>query len=248
MATALGLGLEPGTAVVSLGTSGVAMARSPRQTADPTGVVAGFADATGAFLPLVCTLNGARNLAAMASTLGVGLDEFADLAVSALRPAARAWCSCPYLEGERTPPLPDATGELRGVTLAQPDRGQHRPRRRSRACCGAWRTGCGCCAEQASPGRPGHADRRWLPSRRRSADRRRRLRPTGAVTEPYESVAVGAARQAAWALTGTLPDWSVPISGTYVAAARRDRGGRRAGRALSGCPGRGLGAVLNRWD
>jgi xylulokinase len=34
-------------------------------------------------------------------------------------------------------------------------------------------------------------------------------------TDPYESVAVGAARQAAWVLTGSLPDWSAPISGTY---------------------------------
>jgi xylulokinase len=31
------------------------------------------------------------------------------------------------------------------------------------------------------------------------------------VTDTFESVAVGAARQAAWAVTGTLPDWPVPV-------------------------------------
>jgi xylulokinase len=35
------------------------------------------------------------------------------------------------------------------------------------------------------------------------------------VTEAFESVAVGAARQAAWALTGELPDWPVPVITRY---------------------------------
>ena len=75
MAGGLGLGLTTGAAVVSLGTSGTAFTRSTEQTHEPTGTVAGFADATGAFLPLVCTLNGARNLVATAELLGVSLDE-----------------------------------------------------------------------------------------------------------------------------------------------------------------------------
>src|SRR5206468_10230687 len=66
MAAGLGLGLEPGSAVVSLGTSGTAFTRSATSTHEATGTVAGFARATGAFLPLVCTLNGARNLVATA--------------------------------------------------------------------------------------------------------------------------------------------------------------------------------------
>ena len=46
-------------------------------------------------------------------------------------------------------------------------------------------------------------------------------------TEEFESVAVGAARQAAWALTGDLPEWPVPVAGEFdpspddVAAARQ---------------------------
>src|SRR5918994_1314993 len=116
MAAGLGLGLTPGTAVVSLGTSGTAFTISTSQSHDPTGTVAGFADANGAFLPLVCTLNAARNLSATASLLGVDFAEFARLALSA--PAGSGGLAfVPYLEGERTPPLPAATGELVGMSL-----------------------------------------------------------------------------------------------------------------------------------
>ncbi len=59
MAAALGLGLRPGDVVISIGTSGTAFAGSARPAADPSGAVAGFADATGQYLPLVCTLNAA---------------------------------------------------------------------------------------------------------------------------------------------------------------------------------------------
>ena len=71
MAAALGLGARPGDVVVSLGTSGTVFAVSERPSADPAGEVAGFADATGRFLPLVCTLNAARVLDAAARLLGV---------------------------------------------------------------------------------------------------------------------------------------------------------------------------------
>src|SRR5206468_1384117 len=85
--------------------------------ADATGAVAGFADATGRYLPLVCTLNAARVLTAAAALLGVDLDRLAALALSA--PAgAGGLVMLPYLDGERTPNLPDATGLLAGLTRA----------------------------------------------------------------------------------------------------------------------------------
>jgi xylulokinase len=116
-AAALGLGALPGDVVVSIGTSGVACAVSEVPTADPTGTVAGFASATGEHLPLVCTLNAARVLDSTAALLGVDHDRLADLALSA--PAgAGGLVLVPYLEGERTPNRPDATGALHGVTLA----------------------------------------------------------------------------------------------------------------------------------
>ena len=114
---ALGLGLRPGQTSVSLGTSGVVAAVSATPAHDASGLVTGFADATGAFLPLACTLNGARVLDAAKRVLGVTYDEFDALALSAA-PGAGGLVHVPYLEGERTPNLPGATGVLTGMTLA----------------------------------------------------------------------------------------------------------------------------------
>lgn len=115
MGAALGVGALPGDVVVSLGTSGTAFAVSDAPTADPSGQVAGFADATGRFLPLVCTLNAARVVTAAATMIGTDLDGVTELALSA--PAGSAGLVLlPYLDGERTPNLPDATGSLLGLT------------------------------------------------------------------------------------------------------------------------------------
>ena len=115
MGAALGLSLQPGDVVVSLGTSGTAFAVSTVPARDASGLVAGFADATGHFLPLVCTLNAARVLTSTAEMLGVDMDEFARLALSA--PAgADGLALLPYLDGERTPNLPDARGSLHGIS------------------------------------------------------------------------------------------------------------------------------------
>ena len=114
--SALGMGLVPGDMVVSIGTSGVVCGVSDVPAHDATGLVSGFADATGRYLPLACTLNGARVLDATARTLGVDHGELSDLALSAT-PGADGLVFVPYMEGERTPNLPDATGSLHGLTL-----------------------------------------------------------------------------------------------------------------------------------
>ena len=115
MGAALALGIGPGDVVVSLGTSGTAFAGSDIPTADPTGLVAGFADASGRFLPLVCTLNAARILTSTADMLGVDIDRFAQLALTA-QPGAGGLTLLPYFDGERTPNLPDARGSLHGIS------------------------------------------------------------------------------------------------------------------------------------
>lgn len=115
MAAALGLGLEPGDVVVSLGTSGTVYAASEVPTRDPAGEVAGFADAAGGHLPLVCTLNATRVTDTVAGWLGVGLDELAEMALVADPRSPSVPVMLPYLEGERTPNLPDATGSLSGL-------------------------------------------------------------------------------------------------------------------------------------
>ena len=71
MAAALGLGLRPGDLALSLGTSGTAFTVAEEPSADPTGTVAGFADATGRYLPLVCTMNATKVTEAVARLLGV---------------------------------------------------------------------------------------------------------------------------------------------------------------------------------
>jgi xylulokinase len=117
MAAALGLGAGSGDVVVSLGTSGVVSATSTTATQDSSGIVAGFADATGRYLPLACTLNGAPVLVQTAQLLGCDLARLSDLALGA-EPGAGGLVLVPYLEGERTPNLPDARGELVGMTVA----------------------------------------------------------------------------------------------------------------------------------
>lgn len=119
-ASALGVGLEPGSALLSLGTSGVVAAVSATSVADPSGLVTGFSDASGNWLPLACTLNASRIIDAMMRVTGLGYDEFDEAALSV--PDAGGLALVPYFEGERTPNLPDATAELRGMTLANSDR------------------------------------------------------------------------------------------------------------------------------
>ena len=120
MAAALGVGLRPGDAMMSIGTSGTVSAVSSTPTADPTGTVAGFADATGRFLPLVCTSNAAKVLESIRHLLGVDHAEFDRLALAA---ESDGPVLLPYFDGERTPYRPSATGEITGlrsdVTRAQ---------------------------------------------------------------------------------------------------------------------------------
>ena len=116
-AAAFGLGAFLGQGVLSLGTSGVVSVIAREATQDPSGTVAGFADGTGKFLPLACTLNGARVLDATAKLLGVSHKQLAELALAAA-PGAGGLTLLPYFEGERTPNLPDATGSLYGITAA----------------------------------------------------------------------------------------------------------------------------------
>jgi xylulokinase len=211
MAAALGLGLRDGDVVVSLGTSGTVFASSSKPTADASGVVAGFADATGGYLPLVCTLNAARVLDATAAMLGVDHTELGRLAESAPI-GASGLTLLPYLDGERTPPLPEATGSLHGLTRAAMN-----PASMARAAvegmlCGL-ADGLDALTEHGVT-----ADRIVLIGGAAASEAVRSCAPGLFGTEvvvptPGEYVARGAARQAAWALRGgdAPPEWPVSL-------------------------------------
>lgn len=113
-AGAVGMGLKPGEVLYSLGTSGVVMTPSLGSVHDSAGWIDGVADATGGYLPLVCTLNSAKVTDFTARILNVNHDELSRLAleanVSENRPVFTA-----FLEGERTPDLPYASGVLGGI-------------------------------------------------------------------------------------------------------------------------------------
>jgi xylulokinase len=213
-AAALGLAAEPGDVVVSVGTSGVVSMVTTEPVVDPSGTVAGFADATGAHLPLVATLNAARVLDATARLLGIGHEELSRLALSA--PAgAGGLVLVPYLEGERTPDRPDSTGALHGLTL-----GTAEPAYLARAAvegllCGL-ADGLDAVAAGGTPVR-----RVFLVGGGARSAAVRALAPAVLgvpvlVPPPGEYVADGAARQAAWTLAGSSspPDW--PRPGTEV--------------------------------
>lgn len=215
-------------AVISLGTSGTAFAPSSTMPMDASGIVAGFADMTGHFLPLVCTLNAARVLDAIANLLGVKLGELSELALSA-PPGADGLTLVPYFEGERTPNLPSATGALHGITVANAT-----PSNLARATIEGMLSGIsagldalvevGCSVERV-----------FLIGGAAQSEAVRRIAPSifGLSVEalpPEDYVAVGAARQAAWVASEerSPPMWFDGVSEAVrydspVTAGLRDR-------------------------
>ena len=178
---ALGLGLGSGDVAISIGTSGTVFASTADPVCDPSGAVAGFADATGRYLPLLATINAARILTTTAGLLGVDLTELDRLA-QAGAPDADGLAMVPYLDGERTPNLPDATGSLLGMT-GQPHPREPRPRRRTRPALHARRRPRP--AEGAGRQRPAHLpDRRWVGVVGRAAGGRRPPRLRGRHPQP----------------------------------------------------------------
>ncbi|WP_042364174.1 xylulokinase [Streptacidiphilus neutrinimicus] len=217
-AAALGLGARPGDVVVSIGTSGTVFAVSAAPTADPEGAIAGFADAAGAFLPLVCTLNAARVLDAAASTLNVDLAEVSRLALSA-PPGADGLTLIPYLEGERTPNLPDATGSLHGLRLANAS-SAHLARAYVEGMLCGLADGLDALTAAGVP-----IERVLLVGGGARSEAVRRIAPAilgrpVCVPPPGEYVADGAAVQAGWTLGGRAepPRWNVATAEVHEAA------------------------------
>ncbi|WOF24230.1 xylulokinase [Microbacterium betulae] len=211
-AAALGLDAHTGDIGISLGTSGTVFAVTDIAIHDPTGTIAGFADATGGYLPLVTTLNAARVLDTTATLLGVDHTTLADLALTA-EPGSAGLVLQPWFQGERTPNRPDATATLYGMTLASTTR-----ENLARAAIEGILTGL---AEglDAIRAHDVTADRILLIG---GAAQNPAVQTIAAqvfdapvtIPEPAEYVALGATVQAAWALTGTRPEWPLHTATT----------------------------------
>jgi xylulokinase len=209
---ALGLGAGPGDVVISIGTSGTVFAVTDTPSADVSGAVAGFADATGRFLPLIATMNAARVLVTIAGLLGVDLDALSSLALTA-EPGSGGIVLVPYFEGERTPNLPDATASMYGLTSADTTR-----ENLARSAFEGMLSGLGA----------------GLDAVRAVGVREQRLLLIGGAAQslgvqtiaaqlfdapvvvpaPGEYVAEGAAVQAGWVLSGERPQWPVELIAT----------------------------------
>ncbi|PZF58412.1 xylulokinase [Curtobacterium sp. MCBD17_013] len=211
---ALGLGLGPGDVAVSLGTSGTVFGVTTASLADPSGTVAGFADATGARLPIVTTLNAARVLEVIGGLLGADHGELGALALEA--PAgAGGLVLVPYFVGERTPNRPDATASLLGMTPLTTTR-PYLARAAVEGMLCALADGLA-----AVEGTGTRVERLFLIG---GAAQNPAVRTIAAqvfgrdvlIPDPGEYVAAGAARQAAWVLGGALPDW--PLAADTIPA------------------------------
>jgi xylulokinase len=204
---ALGLGAKVGDLIISLGTSGTAFAVSGTSTHDETGEVAGFADATGNFLPLACTLNAAKVFAKIAEALGVSLEKFAELALSAPS-GSQGLRLLPHFDGERTPNRPNARGQFIGISHSN-----FTPANIARSAIEGVIGGMVFAANAVQ--RQGFKPERVL----LIGGAARNLAVQEVAAEMFattiqlpplgEYVADGAARQAAWALSGKLPNWQL---------------------------------------
>jgi xylulokinase len=216
---ALGIGASVGDIIVSIGTSGTVFGVSVTPTADPSGAVAGFADCTGNFLPLIATLNAARVLDATAAMLGVDLSTLSTLALSA--PAGAGGLTViPYLEGERTPNRPNATGAIHGWRLAN-STPEHIARAAVEGLLCGLADGLDAVREQGVK-----VERLLLIGGGAKSEAVRQIAPAVfglpvAVPSAGEYVADGAARQAAWLVSGeeAPPAWEIGPTQTYEAAA-----------------------------
>jgi len=205
-AAALGMGAGRGDIGVSIGTSGTVFAVTDVAVADPSGTVAGFADAAGGFLPLVATLNAARVLDATASLLGVDHAELSRLALAA-EPGAGGLVLQPWFEGERTPNLPDATATLFGMTLGSTGRENLARAAIEGVLCGL-ADGLDRIVEHGVT-----AERILLVGGAAQSEAVARIAAQVfsapiVIPAPGEYVALGAAVQAAWGLTGSKPQWN----------------------------------------
>jgi len=219
---AIGLGMQPGDIAISIGTSGVVSAVAPNRTADGSGAINGFADATGNALMLAVTLNAAQVLDAARNITGSDFQQLSDRALAA-PPGSDGLVLVPYLQGERTPNRPDASGTLHGIRLKNMTP-EHVSRAYIEGMLAGLADGLDALRAQNVP-----INRVMLigGAAQSPAVQEVATQVFGlpiSIPEPGEYVADGAARQAAWVLASThaggptaQPGWSTQMSKTLPA-------------------------------
>jgi len=116
MMGAIGTGnTRQGVITASFGTSGTIYACSEKPVIDPQGEIGAFCDSTNRWLPLLCTMNVTVATEMVRQDFGMDVKTF-DATVAKAKPGADGLILLPYLEGERTPNVPDGTGVYLGVT------------------------------------------------------------------------------------------------------------------------------------
>ena len=115
MMGAIGTGnTRPGVITASFGTSGTIYACADKPVVDPEGEIAAFCDSTNRWLPLLCTMNVTVATEMMRLDFGYSHELFAGKAAT-IPAGSNGLLLLPYLEGERTPNIPDGTGVMLGI-------------------------------------------------------------------------------------------------------------------------------------
>jgi xylulokinase len=118
MMAAIGTGnIRPGTVTASLGTSGTIFACAPQPVIDPQGEIAAFCDSADHWMPLLCTMNVTVATEAFRNLFGWDHERM-NKEISGVPAGADGLVFLPYLQGERTPNLPDGCGVLHGMTTS----------------------------------------------------------------------------------------------------------------------------------
>ena len=116
MMGAIGTGnIDSGHITMSLGSSGTVYAFSPTPLISAEPAVAGFCSSTDGWLPLICTMNLTNVCGTLRDVLQLDLPAFNQCVASAPIGAGGVHM-LPFLNGERVPALPHATGSLSGLT------------------------------------------------------------------------------------------------------------------------------------
>jgi xylulokinase len=115
MMGAIGTGnTRPGLVTASFGTSGTIYACADKPVIDPEGEIAAFCDSTNRWLPLLCTMNVTVATEMMRADFGYSHEQFESKAKQ-VPAGSEGLLLLPYLEGERTPNVPDGTGVMIGI-------------------------------------------------------------------------------------------------------------------------------------